>query len=241
MYLCIDSGNTRIKLGLFDNNGLRNIEICDDLSDEILLHFIERHNIHALIYSNVRASKPSVIDSLSDRLFFIELNHTTPVPINSLYKTPATLGKDRLAGIVAAHTIYDQTDVMVISAGTALTIDYLQADGTYIGGNISLGLHMRFNALHHFTGKLPLASPQETFVACGQNTEQALVAGVQNGMIYEIQGYIDAFVQKWPNAKVILSGGDCFFFENKIKRTIFAHPNLVVEGLYRILTYNEKI
>jgi type III pantothenate kinase len=111
----------------------------------------------------------------------------------------------------------------------------------FVGGNIAPGAAMRFNALHHFTQKLPQLSlsadvPQQTL---GFNTQTAIQLGVVNGIVYEIEGYIKELREKYPQLLIFLTGGDAFFFERRIKSSIFVSPNLLLLGLHRILMYNQ--
>ena len=168
----------------------------------------------------------------------MELTADTPVPIQNLYKTPETLGKDRLAAIVGAYSLFPDRDVLVFDAGTALTIDFIDKDGNYHGGNISPGLNMRFRALNDYTQKIFLQSQTDDYKLLGDTTASAVVSGVQNGMVFEVKYYIDHFVKKFPDLVIIFTGGDKNFLENKIERFIFAEPNLVFIGLDKILKFN---
>ena len=97
---------------------------------------------------------------------------------------------------------------------------------------------MRFKALNYFTSKLPLIKKNEKFYLIGNNTENAIISGVQNGLIFEIDSYIESFKKKNKDIKIILTGGDSFFFAHKLKNRIFAELFLVAIGLNQILKYN---
>jgi type III pantothenate kinase len=127
---------------------------------------------------------------------------------------------------------------MIADMGTAITIDFVSADGKFKGGNISPGMQMRFRALHEFTARLPLVEADPSFPEFGYDTRTALIAGVQQGIIYEINSYIDEFSRAYPACEFILTGGDSAFFVSKLKRSIFAIPELVLKGLNYILEYN---
>ena len=96
---------------------------------------------------------------------------------------------------------------------------------------------MRFNALHTFTKKLPLLDTVEIPELIGQSTETCMSSGVMNGIAAEINGIIDEYLKKLK-LRVLICGGDAPYFETKIKYPTFATPNLVLEGLNRILQYN---
>ncbi|MCD8193274.1 MAG: type III pantothenate kinase, partial [Tannerellaceae bacterium] len=154
------------------------------------------------------------------------------------YQTPHTLGKDRLAAAVGANYLQPGKDLLIIDAGTAITYEVVEAAGIYTGGNISPGMTTRFRALNHFTEKLPLVAEKEDIPPIGYNTETAIQAGVVNGIIYEMDGYINDLRVKYPGLLVFLTGGHSFYFERRLKNSIFADINLVMTGLNRILEYN---
>lgn len=169
---------------------------------------------------------------------FINLNHTTPLPYKNLYHTPESLGNDRIAGIAGAYNRFPGANVLVIDLGTAITYDLITSNGEYKGGNISPGLVTRFNALHSFTSRLPLLGKADVQIDLGTDTRSAIIAGVQNGILYEINGYIEHNSTEFPDLVIILTGGDADFFANKLKKPIFVDPNLILSGLNAILEYN---
>lgn len=172
---------------------------------------------------------------------FLEFNHSTKTPINIAYETPKTLGLDRIATCVGAERLNPHVNKLIFDLGTALTIDFVDSNSTFIGGNISLGLNSRFKALHEYTENLPLlqTSDNETSLI-GKNTNDAIINGVVNGLVYEINEYINNYTTEYQDITPIFTGGDCLFFEKRIKKTIFAYPNLTAIGLFTILEHNEK-
>lgn len=178
-----------------------------------------------------------VLDALYREVkYVLELNHLTKIPIQNQYETPDTLGKDRLAAAIGGEVLYPGENLLILDFGTALTYEYV-TNHSYIGGNISPGLSMRFAALHQMTDKLPHLS-QAPYNSPGKNTKQAILAGVIQGILYEAEQYMAAFIVQNPSGKIILTGGDSNFFAEKIKYPIFVHPDLVFQGLNRILEYN---
>jgi type III pantothenate kinase len=149
---------------------------------------------------------------------------------------------DRLAAAVGARELFPDRDLLVIDAGTAITLDLIEANGTFSGGNISPGLRSRFRALHEFTQKLPLIEESDQWPLIGQSTEEAIRAGVINGIIFELDGMIDQLKKKYPNIQPVLTGGDAGFFERRLKNPIFVKFEITLIGLNRILEYNvEKL
>ena len=145
---------------------------------------------------------------------------------------------DRLAAVVGANYLQPGMDLLVIDAGTAITYEVIEASGTFVGGNISPGMSTRFKALHAFTKKLPLLNEPEDVLFIGNDTESAIQSGVVNGIIFEMDGYIDSLRIKYPSLLVFLTGGHSFYFARKLKNANFADINLVFTGLNRILEYN---
>jgi type III pantothenate kinase len=241
MNLCIDIGNSRIKTGLFrDDKLVANAVLADK---EEIFELIENQHIDHCILSSTAKLDNDFVEKLKTAIpDFIEFSHTTPVPVGNCYATPETLGKDRLAAAVGANFLQPNKDILVIDAGTAITFNLIDSEANYRGGTISLGLRTRFRALHEFTGKLPLIeiAENETFPFIGNDTRTGIAAGVLNGIIFEIDTYIDLLKKEFPTISVFLTGGDAFFLENRLKNRTFAESFLVLIGLNRILNYNAK-
>jgi type III pantothenate kinase len=166
------------------------------------------------------------------------LSANTPLPIENRYLTKETLGKDRIAAVVGAYDLYPNQNLLVIDAGTAITYDFINEKGQYLGGNISPGIEMRFKALNYYTGKLPRVQPKEWNKLYGSTTEEAILGGVLNGVVFEVDKTIESFKEFYKNLKVIITGGDAEFFDNKLKNSFFVNFNLLALGLNRILEYN---
>ena len=201
----------------------------------------EHPQLNQAILSSVKPVDDELLQFLSGNFdFFIELDHRTEIPIKNLYETPETLGKDRLAAAVGANELFPNQNILIIDAGTAITYDLVSEKNEFIGGNISPGLQMRFKALNHFTGKLPLISYSDEYQDIGKNTTDAIRSGVQNGILYEIAQTIELFNKNYQNLQIVMTGGDSIFFDKKLNYTIFVHFNITLIGLNRILEYNAK-
>ncbi len=239
MNLIADIGNTFVKLAVFDAG--RIAEVClDDHSLSRLSGLCAKYPVEAAILSAVTDIGEEALRPLTDKQIPVMwLDHLTPLPIINLYETPETLGMDRLAAVVGAWQQCPGRDLLVIDAGTAITYDFLDASGQYHGGNIAPGLRMRLQALHDYTGRLPLVPEAGDLPLLGRNTETAIRAGVKRGIAYEIRGYIASLKDKYPELLVFLTGGDEFSFDTKLKSIIFADRFLVLKGLNRILDYNK--
>ena len=201
----------------------------------------EHPQLNKAILSEVKSVDEKLIRYLSDNFdYFLELDEHTELPIKNLYETPETLGKDRLAAAIGANELFPDKNLLVIDAGTAITFDLVSEKNQFIGGNISPGLEMRFRALNQFTGKLPLIGHSEEFQMIGKNTIDAIRAGVQNGILYEIAQTIELFNRNYRNLQIVMTGGDSNFFDKKLNYSIFVHFNLTLIGLNRILEHNAK-
>jgi len=243
MNLVIDIGNTRTKFSVFNRGEVLITVPVDEFRPEHVEVLKNEHpDLKKVILSAVKDYSPDLKEVLKNEFDrFIELNADTPLPVENCYASKETLGKDRIAAIVGAFDLYPETNVLVIDAGTAITYDILNNKGQYLGGNISPGIDMRFKALNQFTGKLPLVHHQEFEKLYGTTTEEAILAGVQHGVVFEVDRAIDAFKEFYKNLKVIITGGNADFFDKKLKNSFFVNFNLIPLGLNRILEYNGEI
>jgi type III pantothenate kinase len=239
MDLIIDLGNTNKKLALFNNGKLTDMQLFPLMSLKILHDFTHQYpGIEHCLLSSVIPHRASINRFLSSNYNFIELDEKTPLPVKNRYRSKKTLGKDRLAAAVAGANRFPGKNVLVINTGTCITYDFVSDRNEYLGGSISPGLLMRFNALHTFTGKLPLVSFRNTMILTGKDTEASILSGVLTGALAEIEGIAGRYQQKYPDLEIILSGGDHKYFDKRLKISIFALPNIVIHGLQQILAFN---
>lgn len=237
--LCVDQGNSSTKIAVFESDKLLEFKTYKSLEIQHLNEVIDRFPIKSCIISSVVEKNDELYYFLNQKVQnFIVLNHKTLVPFENRYETPETLGKDRIAAIVGAKFLQPNTDLLVIDAGTAITYDFIDAHGVYHGGNIAPGIDMRLRSLHEFTQKLPLVEAQVDTPLLGFDTKSAILSGVINGIIFEIDGYIDSLKFKYSELSIYLTGGSTFYFYTKLKNPIFAEKYLVLIGLNRILQFN---
>jgi len=238
MNLLVDIGNTRVKMALSDGQNLLKVKATASPSVESFKKFIGHTSLqHIMICTGISLS-PSLLRYLKQKGEINILDSRCRLPFRNLYRTPHTLGPDRMAAIAGAITLFPRTHLLVADFGTAITYDLVNNKGEYLGGNISPGLEMRFRALHEFTGKLPRCHSSETFSLTGTSTREAIINGVQQGLLFEVDSYIRTLRKKIPSLKIIFTGGDAIFFEKNLKYPIFTYPNLVLTGLNRILNEN---
>lgn len=242
MNLVIDRGNTLVKYGIFDQRQLVKSDSTIFLDKQIINSIAKSYPIHQILLSSVVFEEHDTLYSNLQKIAsnIIDLSHQTPMPFSWQYKSKASIGKDRLAAIAGAIELYPETNLLVIDAGTAITYELVNNKQEFLGGNISPGMQMRFRALNEFTSKLPKIEANEKVPLIGNSTTEAIRAGVQNGILLEIEGLINRITDQYENLRTIMTGGDADFFAGKLKNPIFVHPNLVLVGLNRILEYNAQ-
>lgn len=238
MNIVIDYGNSSAKVGLFDENSL--VEQRVFTSPDALKDFLQNFSGGYLIISSVSQDAAEVSSWARNISKHFILTSALPLPITNRYATPGTLGVDRIAGACGAHAMFRGYPCLVIDCGTCITYDIVDGDGNFLGGGISPGLRMRFQAVHTFTKRLPLVEPTDVAPLIGNSTETCIQSGVINGVVAEIDGIVAQYAEQFRNLRVILTGGDVRFFENKLKASIFAVPELVLSGLNSILIHNAR-
>ncbi len=243
MNLCIDIGNTRTKVAVFDAEGsLIKLIIRNDYTSGKLDKVLKKYEIEHVIVSSVKKKQGKYKRLVGNKVkTFVELSHETPIPVTNLYHTPETLGKDRLAGVVGANFLFPGNDVLVVDAGTCITYDIIDSEGNYYGGSILPGIEMRFKALSTFTARLPHVHRDLLESHIGDTTLTSIQTGIQFGVVYEMKGFISKYRENYPDIRVLVTGGDASFFESQMENQIFAVPELVLMGLNQILNYNVNI
>lgn len=244
MRLLVDIGNTRAKLAVADQAGrIEQVSVAERLERALVEEHVGRYAVQSAILSSTRGDTASEESLLREAgLAVIRFDHTTSLPIEIDYRTPHTLGLDRVAAAVGASVRYPGRNCLVVDLGTAMTLDLVTADGVFRGGAISLGYSNRLRALNEYTATLPLLEPIEgacaDFPLQGKSTQEAIEWGVFHSILFEIEGYMTRLSADFANLCVIVTGGEAKYFEKRIKNAIFAEPNLVFCGLNRILEHN---
>ncbi len=248
MNLCIDQGNSRTKVALMTDEGkLVNHFIYKHFSSADVDRLFDLYDITNSIISSVVDIEAATVNALSRRSdHFVLFDHNTPVPITNSYDTPATLGLDRLAAAVGAKSLCPDENLLIIDAGSAITYDFVSAEGEYIGGNIAPGLKMRFTILQQMTKKLPLVEVDENELIplFGKNTRDAIAAGVIRGVAYEVKGYMRTLQEKVQHFQTFLTGGNAPYVLNNVRksrteqRNLKFEKHLVLIGLNNILRLN---
>ncbi len=237
----IDIGNSRTKWAVFEGNEMLAQGVWEELEESRILSALTNHPPRAIILSTVGTVPSQQLEGIFRQGgYYLRLDEKTPLPFINAYRTPATLGKDRLAVVAGAQAIFPAQNCLVVDAGTCITTDFLRADGTYLGGNISPGIHMRLKAMHSFTAKLPLVDmetlSQETLL--GDSTTSALQRGAIQGAALEIEALANRLEEQYGSLHTVITGGDGAILAAFLKNKIFVQPNLVLLGLKQILEHN---
>ncbi len=241
MNLVIDIGNTLVKMAVFQGDILikKKISLRRDFLknlEELERKYQKSGNI---ILSSVSKTPLKWLQKLEEGSRLFILNQQLPQVFTNLYLSPNTLGNDRVALVSAASKHFPAENVLVIDSGTCITYDFKNNKNEYLGGAISPGLDMRYKAMHNFTENLPLLEPEEGVTLIGNTTNSSMHSGVIYGITFEIDGIIAAYQAQYKDLTIILTGGDAQFLCKRLKNSIFANSNFLLEGLNYILEFNK--
>jgi type III pantothenate kinase len=242
MNLVIDLGNTQTKVGIFLDKELVKKFIFDkNASTEIKKLLTEFPEIkHSMVSSVINHSK-EIVNLLQNKTFCIDFDISTRLFFKILYKTPETLGKDRIASAAGAIALYPKKPLLVIDAGTCIKYNFVNSTSEFTGGAISPGIDMRFKALNVFTDRLPHLQFEENYTEIiGSSTKTSIISGIQNGVMFEMEGFIKKFKEQHKDGVVVVTGGNLSFLVDGLKSSIFAAPDLILSGLNEILLHHHK-
>ena len=242
MNLIVDVGNTFVKFAVYKNGNLK-LKISFELSEfEKQYKLLKKDfpKLKSAIISSVGRLSKKQIEIIGDDLKVLELSSKIKLPFKNLYKTPKTLGVDRMALVSASVKEFPDKNILIIDAGTCITYDFITEENTYLGGAISPGIRLRYKTLNNLTANLPLLETDLPKTIIGDSTEASIHSGVVFGVVKEIDGVIEQYIEEYPDLTVILTGGDAKFLSNQLKNSIFANSNFLLEGLNYILDYNSK-
>jgi type III pantothenate kinase len=238
MNLTLDIGNTRIKIIVFEDTVPVYRIVTGRLSLKLLREILKTFPVQYCMCSSVVSVDKGIVKLLRTIPHFITFKSS--IPVRNKYKTPSTLGSDRLANAIAGAFLFPGKNVLIVDTGTCVKYDFVNAKGEYLGGSISPGMEMRFRSMHEFTGKLPLVQYEKVSLLTGNTTVTAMQTGVITGMREEIKGFINLYKNRFGNVKIILTGGDMQRFVNDLNLSIFAAADLVNIGLNEVIRFNSK-
>lgn len=242
MILTIDAGNTRIKGAVFEDRTLIEAFVFPLTDFKIgVSKILENHQeITDMVVASVRNIPLEDFLLFENRVKVTVISHESAFPFINTYETPLTLGIDRMVLASGAVLAFPKQSRLIIDAGTCITYDFVDGHDQYLGGAISPGIRLRYEALHQYTAKLPLLERQmpESFI--GKSTDKSIHSGVVNGVVHEIDGFIRQYQQQYPKFTIILTGGDADFLAKQLKNTIFANSNFLLESLNHIFQYTDQ-
>ncbi len=241
--LVIDIGNTVTKLGVFEGKKLLCTQWHETITPQDIENIQARYpDLNAAIVCTVAREPVFLARALAKFSYFIDWQSYMPdlrIPVRLNYQHPETLGRDRVAVASAVRSMYPDENVLCIVFGSCVTYNVVDKTACFLGGAISPGLNMRLRAMHRFTEALPMVDiRQERCTDQINDTQTALYSGALDGLRYEVEGYIARYEKRFPNLKVVLTGGNSGYFEKSLNYQIFAHQNLVLTGLNEILDLN---
>lgn len=239
--LVIDIGNTLSKVAFFNDRVIQEVNISKDFSAKLIEDIVAGEALDAAIISSVDDDVTAVENFLNTKCKYVRFSASSANGICNKYKTPNTLGLDRLAVVIGAAAVCPGQNILVIDAGTCITYDFIDSEKNYYGGSISPGINMRYKAMNEFTSRLPLVDFDPDFDwSYGDDTRTAMVSGVQQGILNEVIGFIKIYNDRYPGLQTLICGGDSAFFDSRLKNSIFAHSfkteqNLVLIGLNEVI------
>jgi type III pantothenate kinase len=240
MNLVIDIGNTAVKVYLFKNNEIIKREVLSENALIQYLKLIAIDDIRNIICSSVTKSyKDQLSNIFKNSNYYDFSDNNLKIPFTNNYETKKSLGQDRIGLISSAVLKFQDQNSLVIDMGTCITYDFIDSQNIYHGGAISPGIRMRYSSFSNYTSNLPLLKFQDITKIIGANTEESLHIGINNGIVGEINQYINSLKKSYSEFNVIITGGDSIFLLNKIKNAIFADQDFLASGLNYIIKLNE--
>lgn len=242
MILAIDVGNTRIKAAVFEGTTvLENFVFLKMELEKNIQNILKKYKkVSHLVVSSVSDVEKQSFSAFENLVKVHFVSHNDSFPFVNCYQTPKTLGIDRMVNAAGATLQFPNQNRLVIDAGSCVTYDFIDESNNYLGGAISPGLQLRYAALHNFTAKLPLLELESPEHFVGKSTSESIHSGVVNGLVYEIDGFIAEYKALYPKFIIILTGGDTVFLAKRLKNTIFANSNFLLESLNQLFQYKIK-
>lgn len=271
MWLVFDIGNSSIKGGLFDGDRLEHTFVLSHdalaagLDAEMDAHAggsaaagrgndgdAEREAVGPAGRTDIdRAGLVSVVPESAERLARLlrardldvaVVHHAMRLPFKLAYRTPETLGTDRLAAAAAAWTLFGKADgrsVVALDAGTALTYEVVDGDGTYRGGTIAPGPVLMQQALSRKTAQLPDVALELPDEPVGRSTTEAIQAGVMYGFIEGVRGLLRRIDESLgEEAFVVATGGWRGLLHRQLEEIDAVDAHLVLRGVRILMLMN---
>ena len=235
--LLIEMGNTALKAVWAEGDTLgKTIRYQGEKTIEFIQHITEKEKPNVMVLASVRdisSQDEDVLKTLCRELVLIDKKHPS---ILRAYGLPEYLSPDRAAGVIAVRKLFAGRECIVFDFGTILSIDFISEDGSYLGGNVSLGCRTRFKAINRYSKNLPLVNTPKELTSIGSTLVSSVEAGVMLGIKFEV----DSYIASRPESVVIYTGGDANLFVRYTRNSAFVVNNLVLMGLAVISLDYEK-
>ena len=235
--LLIEMGNTALKAVWAEGDTLgKTIRYQGEKTIEFIQHITEKEKPNVMVLASIRdisSQDEDVLKTLCRDLVLIDKKHPS---ILRAYGLPEYLSPDRAAGVIAVRKLFAGRECIVFDFGTILSIDFISEDGSYLGGNVSLGCRTRFKAINRYSKNLPLVNTPKELTSIGSTLVSSVEAGVMLGIKFEV----DAYIASRPESVVIYTGGDANLFVRYTRNSAFVVNNLVLMGLAVISLDYEK-
>lgn len=235
--LLIEMGNTALKAVWAEGDTLgKTIRYQGEKTIEFIQHITEKEKPNVMVLASVRdisSQDEDVLKTLCRELVLIDKKHPS---ILRAYGLPEYLSPDRAAGVIAVRKLFAGRECIVFDFGTILSIDFISEDGSYLGGNVSLGCRTRFKAINRYSKNLPLVNTPKELTSIGSTLVSSVEAGVMLGIKFEV----DAYIASRPESVVIYTGGDANLFVRYTRNSAFVVNNLALMGLAVISLDYEK-
>lgn len=226
--LVIEIGNTAIKVAWTQGVTLgKTLRYQGEKAREFLESVLEKEKPFVMVVSSqkpLNEDEELFLKQNCSHLIILDQEHKN---ILRRYELPDYLSYDRAAAIIGARYLFKGKACTVFDFGTTLTIDFLDSDGQYKGGNVSLGCLTRFKSLNRYAKNLPLVNTPSDVIKAGTSLQSSIEAGVISGIMFEIDGYI----RRYPQNIVVFTGGDAIYFAQRLKNSVFAVSNMGLIGL----------
>lgn len=239
MILAIDIGNSYTKIAVYEGKEVVRRELVHKTQSFDLENILSKYRIEKIAISTVGREVEIERQVEASGIETRRLRRGMDLPFANDYRTPETLGLDRIAGMLGAWGTHEGAkDFLVMDLGTCNTYD-MMIDGRYVGGNIAPGVEMRLRAMHEFTAKLPMISVEEADKAVEQMTDtiggttvEAMACGAIIGVRDEIERIIDEFRKRTGDKGVcVVTGGYADVVVKRLKSDVEVNPYLVLDGL----------
>ena len=232
--LIIDIGNTALKASWADGITLgKTFRYQGEKMLDFILSLVSKSKPDMMVLSSVRTFSPQSVEKLRNECSTLLVLEGK---MFDEYDLPSHITPDRAASIIASRYLFKGRKCTVFDFGTTMTVDFIDAEGRYEGGNVSLGLRTRFKALNRYSRTLPLLSAPEEIKDRGMNIAESVHSGVISGIMFEIDGYMS----RNPENITVFTGGDAIYFAKRMKNSIFVVCNLVLMGLALIADRYDK-